>query len=379
MRRSDVRLRRIAPGLILPAPRSILAALPLWMAILLPWLPGCSEIEAPAPTREVIVIAEEATIMRGDSLTVSAELIDTRGSDLAAGAYQWSVDGGSVIGEGATITFVAPDSVGTVSLHVTVVDGAGNRHEGLLTISVHGQFVILKADDLVYEPGRPDGVPAGWRLFFDYIESHDLRASAGAIGQRMEQGGDEYFASLRALRKRGRVEFFNHGWSHEINVTGPDGVVRSEFRGTPYERQRDHLQATQALLRRRAGITLRGFGAPGNAIDETTARVVSECPELTYWFYGLPGSGKAVLPRLAEMEDRQNRISYEVFRATYRADVECLVYQIHPWFWTETQLAEFARCIDDLRAMGVTFILPTRYLDLERAPATYMVIASTGS
>jgi len=178
--------------------------------------------------------------------------------------------------------------------------------------------VILKADDFVYESFCADGVPAGWRLYLDYVESRGLKTSVGVIGHRLAEAPPSFFALLGEMHRRGRVEFLNHGLTHASNVVGKDGVARSELKGTPDEAQRDNLRATQALLRRGAGIVLRGFGAPGNAIDATTAQVVAENEEILYWFLGRKDGGKTVLPRVADIENARLVPDYDTFRRTHK-------------------------------------------------------------
>jgi peptidoglycan/xylan/chitin deacetylase (PgdA/CDA1 family) len=192
----------------------------------------------------------------------------------------------------------------------------------------------------------------------------------GAIGERMFGGTSAYYRGLAALVSTGRIEFFNHGWNHAINATREDGSVYCEFRDTPYEYQHAHFLATQRLLRKEAGIVLRGFGAPGNAHDEVTRRVIDEAGDTAYWFFAAGPSQKTILRRVADIEDKRNLPDYDTFVATYKPGAEYIVYQLHPWFWDETLLAEFVRCVDDLIAMGVTFVLPGEYVAMVNAART---------
>jgi hypothetical protein len=358
--------------------RAIRPALPALLGLLLwPLLSGCSETSAPVPGPGVEVVASAPYLMHGDSTEVRATLV-CGGDDPPAGlVFAWSASCGRITGDGDHATFVAPDEADTALVRVIVTDASADRHAGELRLPVYRQIVILKADDFVYESCRATGIPAGWQLYFDYICSHRLATSAGVIGYRFAEAPPELFSRLVALTQTGRVEFFNHGWTHAIGFVDADGKTCSEFKNRPYEEQHDHLRATQKLMRERAGIVLRGFGAPGNAIDESTLRVIDENDDIVYWLFGDPTSCKRVLGRVSRIENDHLLPDYATFVATYKPDAPCIVYQIHPWFWTDALLAEFAKCIDDLVAAGVTFMLPGEYCALT-APADSTAHATGG-
>ena len=42
-------------------------------------------------------------------------------------SYTWSANGGNITGEGATVTWVAPDAFGTYTITVTITDGRGGQ------------------------------------------------------------------------------------------------------------------------------------------------------------------------------------------------------------------------------------------------------------
>jgi hypothetical protein len=371
VRNRSIRQRRVpAPGLapwtlrsaLLPA-LTALSALLLW-----PLLSGCSETSAPVPGPRIELVTSATFLMRGDSAEVRATLV-CDGEDPPAGlAFAWSASCGRITGDGDHATFVAPETADTARIRVVVTAAGADRHAGELRLPVYRQIVILKADDFVYASGRATGIAPGWQLYLDYICSRRLATSVGVIGQRVDAGPAEFFVRLATLAQTHRVEFFNHGWTHAIGFVDDRGQLCSEFKNRPYEEQRDHLLATQSLMRERAGIVLRGFGAPGNAIDASTLRLIDGTDDIAYWLYGNPSSRKRVLSRVADIEDSHNLPDYATFLATYKPDAECIVYQIHPWFWTDALLAEFAKCVDDLVAAGVTFMLPGEYCALTAVP-----------
>jgi len=58
---------------------------------------------------------------------------DLEGGELS---YIWSVTGGSITGEGAAVSWVAPDDFGTYTIIVTVTDGEGGQDSETLEIKV---------------------------------------------------------------------------------------------------------------------------------------------------------------------------------------------------------------------------------------------------
>ena len=70
------------------------------------------------------------------SLNVSCTASDRDGDGLS---YNWSADGGGITGEGATVTWTAPDSEGSYNVTVTVTDGCGGEVMNQVTITVSYQ------------------------------------------------------------------------------------------------------------------------------------------------------------------------------------------------------------------------------------------------
>ncbi len=342
--------------------------------LLLALLVGCSPDTVPRSPQSIVdpidailplaISSTRAYFMWGDSAQISATV---EGLDSAQLTCEWSASCGRISGRGSQVLYIAPDSVATVEIQAIATDRRSRRYVGLFQAPIHRQFVIIKADDFVFSPYVASGIAPGWEAFLTYIQNRELKACVGIVGGRIRFGHDAYFATLRAIHDSGIIEYFNHGWDHRLNFEDERGQLCSEFRNTSYEQQTTHLQATQKLVREKMNIVLRGFGAPGNAFDATTRRVINEAEEIEYWLFGDRECDKIVLGRYAEIEDPVGIPNQEKFRATYTPGREYLVYQIHPWFWTEEQLAEFSRCIDDLVSEQVTFILASEYCELCRA------------
>ena len=68
------------------------------------------------------------------SLNVTCTASDHDGDELS---YEWSASGGGITGEGATVTWTAPDSEGSYNVTVTVTDGRGGEvmNQVIITVS----------------------------------------------------------------------------------------------------------------------------------------------------------------------------------------------------------------------------------------------------
>jgi peptidoglycan/xylan/chitin deacetylase (PgdA/CDA1 family) len=326
------------------------------------FLGGCSKIEAPA-TEQVEILSEPGFLLRGDSTRISATLLDAEGNpvDDSTLVYNWTARPGRVLGRGREATYLAPDSAGVAMVAVAARRKGKVAAGAFREIPVYKQVILIKADDFAYDDGHADGLPDGWRLFFAYLEWKGIRASVGCVGERMADGSDAYFRKIAELGNSGRVEFFNHGWDHRLNVPLPGGGTFCEFRNTPYQEQFEHLLRTQTLMQARSGLVLHGFGAPGNAYDDATRRVVEEVVELDYWYFGSESTTKIDLKHSADIDNAAGKPDYDTFVTTYPSDAKYIVYQVHPWFWDMKKLNVFDRCINDLTARGATFMLPGEF------------------
>ena len=74
----------------------------------------------------------ERVIPRG-SCQIVCNTTDRDGDELN---YNWSASGGEITGEGATVTWTAPDSIGSYNITVIVTDGRGGEDMDKVTIEV---------------------------------------------------------------------------------------------------------------------------------------------------------------------------------------------------------------------------------------------------
>jgi hypothetical protein len=237
-------------------------------------------------------------------------------------SYAWQASGGQISGQGSVVTFTAPDHPDTVRIVVLLKQRDESTQTGATTIIVLKQWVILKADDLRF--ARADTVAPGWRRFVAFVEERKIRASLGLIGIEIERGSPDFTSLISCLAANPRFEIWNHGYDHVVDVQDRSGRTISEFRGTTYEHQLDHLLTTQTLARERCGVVLRAFGAPGNAEDSNTIRAINACDDIRVWFFGSSSSEKLVLRRTIEIEQPIFHPDEEGFITAYDPTPPCV-------------------------------------------------------
>ena len=93
--------------------------------------------------------AESERVLPRGSCQIAYNASDPDGDELS---YNWSANGGEITGEGATVTWTAPDSVGFYDVAVTVTDGRGGEATSTKTIEVRTNnppvIVSLTADEI---------------------------------------------------------------------------------------------------------------------------------------------------------------------------------------------------------------------------------------
>lgn len=219
--------------------------------------------------------------------------------------------------------------------------------------------VILKLDDMKHSRGE---IPVQWQRVYDYAIPNEVPISVGIICNSLEGEYPNYFQGLKAWHAGGLVEFWNHGYDHKLwNV---DGSRVREFHESGYEHQFAHFKTSQDLAVSKLGFDFVTFGAPYNASDEDTKRVLQEFPEIAVWLYGPKGesAGKMVLKRnySVNLEVKVGDVDFETFRAAFLAKPvgPLLVLQGHPMGWDDADFASFTQIIDFLTEQGATFTLP---------------------
>jgi peptidoglycan/xylan/chitin deacetylase (PgdA/CDA1 family) len=273
--------------------------------------------------------------------------------------FKWQTNFGTIESFGKVVRFVAPDTVCVATLGLEIYSKTDLISTRTFDISVSRQLIILKADDLIYDDKTI--ISNNWTRFFHFVVSEKIKASAGIICNSLETDDERYFGLLRYLDKTGYIELWNHGYDHILDASHTDGTLYDEFRNSSFEFQKEQLRKAQTLAKEKLNITLQTFGAPGNAIDNTTIQALEAFDEIKVWFFGLSGSDKLVLGRSADMEYPAGKPDYNSFVQNYDTGREYLVLQIHPNQWDESQFETFKQIIEFLKEQQSVFILPYEY------------------
>jgi peptidoglycan/xylan/chitin deacetylase (PgdA/CDA1 family) len=228
-------------------------------------------------------------------------------------------------------------------------------------------YIVIKVDDLVAQNG---GVHPMWNRFVAWTAERNIKSSIGIIANSLENASPAYLQWIKDQHATGRVEFWNHGYDHKEWDEG--GKKVQEFKGVPYEQQKQHLQRSNALAREKLGFAFRAFGAPFNATDENTAKALAEENDIQTWLYGdakNPG-GKLVLERVGDVNIEYPTFVPDAhkFAMGYNRHPErdLFVIQGHPAQWTEERFAQFAQIVDFLTKAGAVFVTPSEYARLKQ-------------
>ncbi|MCJ7653924.1 MAG: PKD domain-containing protein, partial [Dehalococcoidia bacterium] len=89
----------------------------------------------PPPNQPPIINSLTAE-KEADTLSESQITCEATDADGDVLSYRWSANGGTIKGEGSSITWVAPDTAGNYTVKVTVTDGKGGEATNSTTIAV---------------------------------------------------------------------------------------------------------------------------------------------------------------------------------------------------------------------------------------------------
>lgn len=273
--------------------------------------------------------------------------------------FYWQTNIGTIQSSGKEVIYYAPDTLGEANIQVEVYRQTEFILRDTLKISIFRQLIILKADDFVYDENKI--ISDNWTRFLHYVVSEKIKTSVGLLVNSLETADERYFYLLKYLKRTGYIEIWNHGYNHLLGAQNLNGELYDEFRNSTLNYQIEQLRKAQTLAKEKLDITLRTFGAPGNAIDSTTIQALEAFEEIKVWFFGLEGSKKLVLGRGAELEYSTGKPDYNSFVQNYNPNKEYLVFQIHPNQWDEHQFETFKQIIEFLREQRTTFILPFEY------------------
>jgi len=273
--------------------------------------------------------------------------------------FRWQTNFGAIDSSGGEVMYYAPDSIGEAIVELEIYNQTDFISKHTFNISIFRQLIILKADDLIYDKKKI--ISDNWTRFLHYVVSKKIRSSVGLIGNSLETEDERYFHLLKYLNRTGVIELWNHGYDHLLGAQDFSGELYDEFRNKSLDYQKEQLSKTQELAKEKLDLTIRTFGAPGNAIDSITILALDAFDEIKVWFFGLDGSDKLVLRRNAEIEFPIGNPDYNSFIQNYDSGKDYLVFQIHPNQWDENQFNSFKEIISFLNARSLTFILPYEY------------------
>jgi hypothetical protein len=226
-------------------------------------------------------------------------------------------------------------------------------------------IVLLKFDDMA-------GVTENWQKITDFLESNQIYASYGVIGDSLENDNPAYFAWLKERVHIGRIELWNHGYYRNFKTNQQLGVM-GEFNGASAQAQAESIGNTQALANKKVGVNLRGFGPHNSAIDEKTYAEIAKFPEINYvWFYppvGLANHSPFVFKRIANLEHPIFRPNFALFQNDYQKRPRELGYialQGHPNMWKDKDFDEFIKIIHFLKNEKVQFCKPSQVLAIRK-------------
>jgi len=194
---------------------------------------------------------------------------------------------------------------------------------------------------------------------FELLKKKQIKAGFGIIPSRCDNTVSETLSPyLQSKNKKGEnlFEIWHHGWDH----------VRPEFKGTGYEYQKSHFEKADKLIKDYLGIQMRTFGAPYNAGDSITNRVISENPEYKVFMFSnvIPEHSNKIeyLGNRTNMENGTGNPEFNFFIENYKKNKEkyCdyMVLQGHPNNWSEYKIDQFEKIIDFLISENCEFVLP---------------------
>lgn len=222
--------------------------------------------------------------------------------------------------------------------------------------------IILKLDDL--KPTKNGKVHPNWLRVADYAKARNIKVSFGIIASGMETpDSGEFFQWVKDRNAEGAIEFWNHGWDHGDRADPATGKKIQEFCGETYEYQKKHMTDSNNLAREKLGFPFVSFGAPFNAVDSNTVRVLTEDPDIKVWMYGdaKNPAGKVILARdNIGIEYPTLLPSYSNFLENYAHNRGSGLHtmQGHPGGWGEDRWGQFVKIVDFLIAQKAEFHVP---------------------
>lgn len=224
--------------------------------------------------------------------------------------------------------------------------------------------IVIKLDDF---GAARNGVHPRWQKVAEFAKSRNIKVTFGIIGTRMTEDAPEFVKWTKDQHDAGRIEFWHHGWDHAERTE--DGKRITEFSGESYEHQKQHMTDLNRLAKEKLGFAFVSFGAPFNATDANTVKVLSEDPDIKVWMYGDPENpaGKKVLERsyAVSIENPTMIPNYGAFLEGYAHSrgAEYFVMQGHPAGWNDERWDQFVKIVDFLISQKAEFVFASDFTE----------------
>jgi len=225
--------------------------------------------------------------------------------------------------------------------------------------------IVLKLDDFGPRNGT---VHPKWIKVAEFAKEKNIPVTFGIVAKGLEENAPAFVQWTKEHHAAGDIEFWNHGYDH---AEGPnaEGKKVQEFNGTGLDHQKTHMADANRLAREKLGFPFVSFGAPFNATDENTVRVLEESPDIKVWMYGNRNqpAGKKVLSRCysVTIESPTFIPNYADFLEGYAHNrgAEYFVMQGHPTHWNDDRWNQFTKIVEFLIAQKASFVKASDFVE----------------
>lgn len=255
---------------------------------------------------------------------------------------------------------------------LSVPDGEKRLELAPLDASVRAtkRYILIKLDD-VADGNEKSCIKPGIRRVTDYLVSKKIPASLGVVCNSLEKDKPYYIEWLRKnhFRNGGLFDYWQHGWTHAMNIPWKDGKTYFAEYGIPDAAyQRENFEKSQRIFLEKVGYPFEGFCAPCGLVTEETRVLLREHKEIKTWLYGdmNDSCGKFSFRRTCNLESAVGRVEYNAFIRQYRGqrDRDYIMLQGHPAMWNGESFEAFKGIVEQLEADGWIFTTATQYVEL---------------
>jgi len=223
--------------------------------------------------------------------------------------------------------------------------------------------IVLKLDDIA--ANKTSGNKAS--RVMDYLLSLEVKASYGVIAKNLDESALSLmhkYIDAKNTEGEKMIEIWHHGYDHSNNNPPAKNM---EYKGTSYALQKANFNKADSLVKLYLGVQMQTFGAPFNAVDSTTLKVLAENKNYHFLFYFAESPGREKqLTRLntrINMENGTGNPNYEYFVAECEKNNafknSYIVLQGHPLQWDVQKFEEFKKIITYLKDKKCIFVLPS--------------------